>query len=179
MSEVKQRRRLPRLTAFRAGVIAGVLSPFVAVLTFSGLIRLLLPAETPPKFNVRVEAVGQDVSRGGAKVIVVNYDHGALTQTCIDGCDDLRVDEDSGGDNFYRVNLLDSAGRCVVCDVGQYVTGGYGADITRWRVSGPERLMVQTSLLRRQPNGSLKEGAVRIETASGPPAAAQPAATGH
>jgi hypothetical protein len=137
-------RAAPRLTAFRLGLLAGVLTPFAIWLVAHLAVASWLPAERPPRFNVLALANGADVSRHGGVRVVVSNEHATLTQTCSGPCDDLRYEADSG-DNVYRLSAYDAAGRCIACDEGQYVSGGYGAGLTRFTLSGAERLTVNHS----------------------------------
>jgi hypothetical protein len=142
--ETARRGQRLRLNAFSAGVGVGVALPLLGV----GLLALTLADLRPPRFNVDVASAGADISRNGGRRIVVANDRGAVVQTCRGRCDDLRLQE-SSGDNSYRVRILDSAGACIACTPGLYVTNGYGASITRVDVSGRDHLQVRLRDLNR------------------------------
>ena len=85
---------------------------------------------------IRGQVAGADVTRhGGAKVVIRN-EGGAITQTCNGVCDDFAFVQDSP-DNVYTLEVRDAAGRCLLCDQGDYVTNGVE---TSWVVGGREKL---------------------------------------
>lgn len=134
MSEtpVSKPRRV-RLTAFRRGVLFGVLSPFVAMLALHWVVG------PPLRFNVQVISVGHDVSTHGGVKVAISSEYGRpITQTCNGPCDDLWVNTVSG-DDTYSVKVLDAAGRCVACGGAGYVTNGF---LTRITVAGESRLQI-------------------------------------
>jgi hypothetical protein len=154
--------RRPRLGAFGAGAIVGFLLPVVVALAIHFTVGVEAPQMRPLPFNVLIESSGADVSAHSGQRVIVSHEHGSLTQTCREGCDDLRVEADSG-ENVFRVRVEDAAGKCLACDAGQYVDSGYGAPITRWQVSGAQVLAIRTSTLRRKADGSMIEDVTPVE----------------
>jgi hypothetical protein len=146
-----------RMSAYRWGLLAGLLIPPGVWGANHLMIRLLGPDARAPEFTVQVLTAGDDLSRHGAVKVVVSNERGAMTQTCSGPCDDLTFQAAHGGDNTYKVSVFDAAGRCIACDPQVYVTGGYGAWVTRWRVSGADALATQVSTLSRQADGTLVE----------------------
>ena len=140
------------MTAFRAGVVAGLFLPLLAWQPLKSWIGL-----REPDFNVQVMGRGADLSGHGATRLAIQSARGdSVVQICRGTCDDLLVEERTG-DNSYQVDALDGDGRCVACGSIGYVTGGYGADIERAVVEGAAQLVVRSSRLRRDPDGSLRE----------------------
>ena len=90
-----------------------------------------------PSYNVDLAASGAAVSRQGGTVIMVSRESGVLLrQTCIEGCDDLRIRAKSGDDSF-GMSAYSAAGECLACDSSVYVTSGA---TTRLRLAGEQRL---------------------------------------
>lgn len=139
-----------RRRSFLWGCVAGVASPFAAVLCASLAIRIWLPDLLPPQFNVDVVSLGRDVSRHGGHQVVITNDAGTVRQICRDTCDDLHFQAESP-DNSYGVNVLGKLGDCVACGPGAYVTNGYGAPVTRFRVAGTKRLDVMETVGSQPP----------------------------
>jgi hypothetical protein len=151
-------RRFGRLTAFRAGTLAG-LATFGAACTA----LYLLPSrpDSDPRFNVVVVSSGADVSRqGGQRLTVENNDAGILISAmCNGGCDDfgygLRTNEDE--DIAYRVQVLDAAGACIVCEPYRYVQPVYGGPLSvRWTITGSAKLEGRPRYFSYGPNGILE-----------------------
>jgi hypothetical protein len=142
------------MTAFRWGLSIG----FLAAILLAGLLWVWMGPELyRPRFNVEVISTGADVSRqGGAKVVVRNEQGIVAEQTCRDQCDDFELRADSG-DNSFSVRVLDAAGQSLAGGDEIYVTGGYGAWITRWTVSGADTLQVRLSTLHHKANGTFEE----------------------
>jgi len=128
MSEATAGRRGFRLTPFRTGLAAGVLLPLAAVSVL--WLRDQLGEWKPRPFNVQVLSNGADVSRHGGVKIVISGERRAMVQTCNGPCDDLTFQTNSGGDDVFRVKVLDASGHCVACDAGQYVTSGGANPVT-------------------------------------------------
>lgn len=88
---------------------------------------------------IRGQVSGADITlHGGTKVVILN-EGGSITQACNGVCDDLAFVQDSP-DNVYRLEVRDAAGRCLLCDKGDYVTNGVE---TGWTVGGREKLAVR------------------------------------
>ncbi len=132
-----------RLGAFGWGIVAGAALPVATPLAVWGALKLAMPDLKAPAFNVALVSAGADVSRhGGTRVILAN-ERGAVTQSCREACDDLRVRQ-SSGDNSFWVRALDASGACVACTpAGIYVTNGYGASVTTFVVEGRQKLGVR------------------------------------
>ena len=126
-----------RFTAFRTGLLAGVVGFLAAAL---GL-HLWLAPTTSDGFNVDVLSAGADVSRAGGAALVIRSKRGTLTQTCHGLCDDLRY-QAHDDENDYEVRVLDPRGGCVACDQPRGAMGGYGAWSHRWRISGVHPLKI-------------------------------------
>jgi hypothetical protein len=134
-----------RLTAFRAGVLAGL----IAFVAGAGLLHVWLRPSTSEGFNVDVSSAGADVSRSGGAALEIRHKRGAVVQTCRGACDDLRY-EAHDDENNYEVRVLDARGQCIACDAPRGIMGGYGAWSHRWRIAGgrPLKILVQDRIGR-------------------------------
>jgi hypothetical protein len=149
------------LTAFRLGLLVGLLLPWIAWKGFTA------SAGPEPEFNVEVVSRGADLSGHGAVQLAVRSarDEGVV-QTCRGACDDLLLRERTG-DNSYSVQARDASGACVACGGIGYVSGGYSTGLDRAVVSGADRLVVRSSTIYRRPDGSLEETMVTERPAPG------------
>lgn len=163
-----------RFTPFRTGLIVGLFVALAAPWTIGALLKAMSPGLGPPPFNVQVRSSGADVSRHGGVKVAVEDARGKVVQSCNQVCDDFELDA-NGGDNSYRVRVLNAAGECVACDEGRYVSGGYGSPIDRWTVSGRDALTVKVSTLRRNAAGEFVAAPMKAaptEATTGRPGAA-------
>jgi hypothetical protein len=131
-------RRRFRITAFRLGLVSG-LATLAATLW---VLHAWLSPSRSDGFNVDVASRGADVSQSGGAAVVVSHKRGRLTQSCVDGCDDLqfRAHDD---ENDYEVRVLDAEGACVACDRPRGIMGGYGGWSHRWRIAGEGPLKIR------------------------------------
>lgn len=129
MSETIGRPCWYRPTAFRVGVLSGILALAVG----SGVIYGVLHRYEAPEFNVEVVSSGTLMTLRDARQLVISHQRGAVTQSCNEACDDLwyRAKDD---ENTYSVKVLDADGDCLVCDAPRDIMGGYGAWSVRWDV---------------------------------------------
>ena len=128
VSEIPPRRRGFSLLSFGLGVGVTVLALF-----------LFSQRPGAARHAIGGHVSGIDVTRhGGAKVAILN-ERGSITQTCHGVCDDLAFVQDSP-DNLYRLEVRDAAGRCLLCEKGDYVTNGVALG---WEVGGQEVLGLQ------------------------------------
>lgn len=170
MSEPVKRRVL-RITVFRSGALAGFLATVVSVVALDVWIQ-----PYKPEYTVEVVSRGADVSRnGGASVVVRNGREGVvLRQTCRDGCDDFRL-QAASGDNAVGVDVLDAQGHALTPPQPlEYVTGGYGAWITRFTVADTGGLSVRVTHLDHQPDGTFVETPWQTAPAAAPDVASSP-----
>lgn len=128
------KREGPRRGGMLTGAVLGVLGTLAMVGALSAWV------EHRPK-AIHGEIVGADVTHHGGATIAIKNTLGSLTQTCHGGCDDLVFEGDSA-ENVYKAEVRDAAGRCVLCDGGDYVTGGMQV---RWRLAGRDKLTLQKS----------------------------------
>jgi hypothetical protein len=127
-----------RMTAFRSGLLAGVVG-FVAA---AWLLHVWLSPASTADFNVDLVSRGADVSLGGGAALVVSNKRGLLAQTCRGTCDDLRY-RAHDDETDYEVRVLDAKGACVACDQPRGVMGGYGTWSHRWLIAGERPLKIK------------------------------------
>jgi len=158
MSEGEIQPRRLRPTAFKIGLLSG----FAMFLVICGLYYVWIVRPYPePRYNVEVVSKGADVSRaGGRQLVIANNSAGALlTTTCQDACDDLwhRAKHIGDEDIAYGVQVLDAAGRCVVCGGSWYAQGVFGARwIARWTLAGDLKSWGEPRYFTLRPDGSLE-----------------------
>lgn len=152
-----QPRRLLRPTAFRIGLLSGL----AVFLVSCGLFYLWLVRPFPePRYNVEVVSSGADLSRAGARRLVVSnrYAGVLLAATCQDACDDLwhRLKHQGDEDVTYQVQVLDAAGGCVACGQPAYVEGVFGGGfIARWTLAGDLNAQDMPHYFNLERDGSL------------------------
>lgn len=132
--------RMFRVTAFRVGLLAGLVSFFAGAWLLHGA----LAPTTSSGFNVEVTSTGADVSRNGGTALVIRNKRGSLVQTCNDACDNLHY-QAHDDENDYEVRVLDARGACVACDQPRGIMGGYGAWSHRWVIAGERPLKIIVS----------------------------------
>ena len=132
------------ISPFRIGVAIGFLLPFGVVWGINYALTVG-PDGRVPRFDVEVSSIGSDVSRHGGVRLVIDDEHGKVVQSCQGGCDDLRLQRQSS-DNGFRVSVLDATGRCVACTQDTYVDGSSFGDVSRFVVSGQDRLAASFSV---------------------------------
>lgn len=138
--------RIWRLDAFRWGIVVGVTVPLVLAGGFHLWLTWASDVSSSPQFNVDVVSTGADLTRYGGRQLVVRHERGRTVQTCRDGCDDLRLEQITT-DNVYVVTAVDSDGGILASGTDGYVTGGYGAGISQFDVSGRDQLRVQNRMM--------------------------------
>lgn len=121
------KRRGFSILSFSAGVVLTVLAMFL----YSHRPGADLHA-------IRGQVSGADITRHGGTKVLIRNEAGSMSQTCNGVCDDFAFVQDSP-DNVYTLEVRDAAGRCVLCDKGDYVTNGLE---TGWTVGGREKLAV-------------------------------------
>lgn len=91
--------------------------------------------------DVQVTVSGEAVTRHGGRRVGLSDARGShFEAVCNGACDDITF-RASAGENAYRVRVLDSQGKCLICSPAQYVTAGISA---RWRIDGRDRLVLTT-----------------------------------
>lgn len=91
--------------------------------------------------SVSFASNGSDLSAHAAHRMELRSERALLAQTCNGVCDDLSFNVD-GGDDSYRVRVLDAAGREVARGGAGYVTSGVN---TRLTVSGHDKLEIRVN----------------------------------
>jgi len=130
-------------TPFRWGLLVGVVLPLASFAAIGGAGRLWAPR---PTYNVQLVSSGADLTRQNGAKLIFSSAKAAVTQTCNGVCDDLRIEENSGGDAAYQVRVLDPQGTCVACSEPRYVTNGYGAPVSTWTIAGASKLQVSVKV---------------------------------
>lgn len=108
-----------RLPVFSLGLLAG-LAAFAPVAVMS--LNWTAPKVSAPSFDLSVSSDGAAVGAHGGRRVVIEGEHGRLTQDCNDACDDLLA-QSAGAPAPFKVRVLDAAGRAVVPDAGGMSTG--------------------------------------------------------
>jgi len=145
-------RRLFTPTAFRVGLLAGVVTSAAAWATISTLI-----SAQQAGYNVEVLSNGADVSRfGGHKVIVDNEQGVLLTETCNESCDDIGYRARSSGENSYGVRVIDAAGRNLLGPEFKPYVDSDTSTVMRWTLAGKDRLPPDAQMMVVRKDGSLR-----------------------
>lgn len=139
-NERSLRRRVLRLTAFRIGLVSGLLAFGIVV----SALYAMPAADFSDDFNVDVSVAGADVSAAGGAALVISHVRGAVAQTCRGRCDDLRF-QAFDDENDYVVRVLDAKGACIACDRPRGIMGGFGRWSHRWVVAGEHPLKIIVS----------------------------------
>jgi hypothetical protein len=142
MTATPARRAAPRLTAFRAGLVAGLATAIAVPVTLQALIAWLDPR---PDFNVEVLVNGADVDSARGARVVIDLDNGdrIMSAACTGPCDDLGY-RLLTGDSAHIVQVLDGRGAVIAEGSDGYVDGSMKARVT---VAGTPRLTVKGEYL--------------------------------
>jgi hypothetical protein len=139
--------RRVKLGAFSWGFITAAVIVAVGV----ALIAWATALAKAPYYDVQLVTVGDDITRAGARRVVLFADFG--TVTCNDACDDLWMNWRSP-DTVVDVKVLDAKGACLACSEPQYVTHGL---LYRMKVAGRPGLKIVPSFLNQKADGSWEE----------------------